>query len=256
MSSVSDSADIRPMRLDVLYADENFIAINKASGLLVHRTQLDKQATEFALQLLRDQIGQAVYPCHRLDRPTSGVLLFALKPAALSAAQKEFEARRVDKTYHAIVRGWPESQGLIDYDLKLEDKPSRVQTAQTKYRCLERFEFPQAIGPYPFARFAHVELKPLSGRKHQLRRHMAHLRHPILGDTRHGDGKQNQYIRQYFDCQRLLLHATRLKIHPAGMLQPIQITASTEHSFYSVLEKLRQSSTSKTTVFNMNDTNR
>jgi len=232
------------MQLDVLYADENFVAINKPSGLLVHRTQLDSQATEFALQLLRDQIGRPVSPCHRLDRPTSGVLLFSLNAEALRNAQSEFEARRVDKTYHAIVRGWPDDAGLIDYDLQLEDKPSVIQNAQTEYRCLERFEYPQPIGQFAAARFALVELKPLTGRKHQLRRHMAHLRHPILGDTRHGDGKQNQYIRTHFDCHRLLLHASALRIHPAGMAQPVQIEAPAEHSFSSVLERLRGTGTS------------
>ncbi|HAV13722.1 MAG TPA: hypothetical protein DCX06_09590 [Opitutae bacterium] len=93
------------MPLEIIYADDDYIAINKPSGLLVHRTSLDKHATEFALQLLRDQIGQEVFPCHRLDRPTSGVLLFALNADALRHAQHEFAERRVSKVYHAITRG-------------------------------------------------------------------------------------------------------------------------------------------------------
>lgn len=227
---------MRLMPLELLYSDEDFVAINKPSGLLVHRTQLDALATEFALQLLRDQLGREVFPCHRLDRPTSGVLLFALHRDALRAAQHEFEARRVGKTYHALVRGWPGDAGLIDYPLQLEDKPSVTQDAQTEYRCLQRFEYPQPIGNYPAARFALLELSPRTGRKHQLRRHLAHLRHPILGDSRHGDGKQNQYLRAQLGGQRLLLHASALRLNPGS---PIQAEAPLPPDFQAVLQLLR-----------------
>ncbi|MFT4901922.1 MAG: tRNA pseudouridine65 synthase [Lentimonas sp.] len=231
---------MRLMLLDVLYADENFVAINKPSGLLVHRTQLDTQATEFALQILRDQLGRPVFPCHRLDRPTSGVLLFALNTDSLRDAQQQFEQRRVAKTYHALVRGWPPEHGHIDYELALEEKPSVIQSAQTEYRCLERYQYAQPIGPYPGARFALLELKPATGRKHQLRRHLAHIRHPILGDTRHGDGKQNQYIRQHFGCNRLLLHASTLSLSlVVDATAPTQIEAPQDPSFSTVVAALR-----------------
>ncbi len=226
------------MHLQVLYQDDDYIAIDKPAGLLVHRTQLDTQASEFALQILRDQIGREVFPCHRLDRPTSGVLLFALNESALRCAQAEFTERRADKTYHAVVRGWPEDEGLIDYDLRVEEKPSVVQSAQTEYTCLSRSECALPVGRYATARFALLRLKPLTGRKHQIRRHLAHIRHPIIGDTRHGDGTQNRFIRSHFDCHQLLLRASRLEINHPKAGTRIQIQAPAEPTFDGIIEAL------------------
>lgn len=227
------------MELSIIYRDENFIAIDKPSGLLVHRTSLDTQATEFALQILRDQIGQNVYPCHRLDRPTSGILLFALKPEALKYAQNEFAERRVEKTYHAIVRGWPEETGTINYDLRSEENRKLIQNAVTGFSCLAKSEIDLPIGRYSTARYALLELIPATGRKHQLRRHLAHIRHPIIGDTRHGDGVQNRFIREHFDCNRLLLHATRLRFKLSDSNHYCEIVASADDSFESVSRRLR-----------------
>ncbi|MGJ8649425.1 MAG: pseudouridine synthase [Opitutaceae bacterium] len=227
------------MELSIIYRDENFIAIDKPSGLLVHRTSLDTQATEFALQILRDQIGQNVHPCHRLDRPTSGILLFALNPEALKYAQNVFAERRVEKTYHAIVRGWPEETGTINYDLRSEENRKLIQNAVTGFRCLAKSEVDLPIGRYSAARYALLELIPTTGRKHQLRRHLAHIRHPIIGDTRHGDGAQNRFIREHFDCNRLLLHATRLCFKLPESNSLCEIVASADDSFESVSRHLR-----------------
>jgi tRNA pseudouridine65 synthase len=226
------------MLLKVLHRDDDYIAIDKPAGLLVHRTQLDTHATEFALQLLRDQIGQEVFPCHRLDRPTSGVLLFALNESALRFAQSEFIERRVLKTYHAVVRGWTEDSGHIDYELRVEEKPKIKQSAQTDYICLARSELNLPVGRYTSARFSLLELKPLTGRKHQLRRHLAHIRHPIIGDTRHGDGIQNRFIRTHFECHQLLLRATQLEIQHPKTDTPLIIQADNDPSFSRVIEAL------------------
>lgn len=204
------------MPLEILYADDDLVAINKPSGLLVHRTALDKAATAFAVQMLRDQIEKTVYPCHRLDRPTSGILLFALSSEAARAIQTQFVEKTVQKVYHAIVRGWTEDQGNIDYALRCEDTPNKSQDAVTEYTKLTQSEIPIPVGRYEQARFSLVELRPQTGRKHQLRRHLSHISHPIIGDTRHGVGEQNTFIREHFDCHRLLLHASQLSIqHPA-----------------------------------------
>lgn len=227
------------MELSIIYRDENFIAIDKPSGLLVHRTNLDTQATEFALQILRDQIGQNVHPCHRLDRPTSGILLFALNAEALKYAQNEFAERRVEKIYHAIVRSWPEEVGTINYDLKSEENRKLIQSAVTEFRCLAKSEINLPIGRYSTARFALLELIPKTGRKHQLRRHLAHIRHPIIGDTRHGDGAQNRFIREHFDCNRLLLHATGLCFKLPQSNHSCQIVASSDDSFESISRRLK-----------------
>ncbi len=224
--------------LNVLYQDPDYVVIDKPSGLLVHRTALDTAATEFALQMLRDQIGQEVSPCHRLDRPTSGLLLFALNKNALTEAKMQFEAKTVRKEYIAIVRGWPPEAGDIDYDLRSEDNPDKVQAAQTHYRRLAQSEVPFPSGRYPTTRTALLQLTPKTGRKHQLRRHLAHLRHPILGDTRHGDGAQNRFLRTYCGCDRLMLRATHLEWQVADGRR-IQIIAPPEPAFEDVLTKLR-----------------
>ena len=227
------------MHLPILYQDADYVAIDKPPGLLVHRTQLDVQATEFALQMLRDQIGQAVFPCHRLDRPTSGILLFALNPLAHSFAQAQFAEQKAHKEYHAVVRGWAVDSGLIDYDLRSEYNPEKSHSAQTEYSCLKRSQIDLPVGRYPSARFSLLKLHPLTGRTHQLRRHLAHIRHPIVGDTRHGDSAQNKFLRQHCGLQRLLLRATQLQIeHPITSTR-LCICAQEDHTFSEILQRLK-----------------
>lgn len=217
-----DNIDINP--LEILYQDDHIIAINKPSGLLVHKSPIDKHETEFALQLLRDQIGQYVYPIHRLDKPTSGVLLFALSSEIAQTMSLLFRSHEVEKEYIAIVRGYSAEEAEIDYPLKqmLDTKEQKeqgitkeAQEAQTYYERLATVELPYAVSRYPVARYSLVRLVPKTGRKHQLRRHMKHIFHPIVGDTKHGRGEHNILFREKFECHRLLLHANRVKfIHP------------------------------------------
>ena len=199
------------------------MAVDKPPGLLVHRTGLDAGETQFALQLLRDQLGRAVWPVHRLDKGTSGVLLFALDAATARALGQAFEAPdQVCKTYLAVVRGWPPESGLIDHPLRrMEDdaRPGRdeVQAAQTRYRTLERYQLPLPQGGFPSTRCALVELQPLTGRRHQLRRHLKHIAHPIIGDATHGKGALNRAVAPLLGGQRLWLHAWRLVLrHPVS----------------------------------------
>ena len=225
--------------LEIIYQDADYVAINKPAGLLVHRSSMDKYATEFAVQKLRDQIGQVVNPCHRLDRPTSGVVLFALNVEATRRAQELFIEHRVSKTYHALVRGWLDGEGVIDYDLRNEEKPDKVQSAVTEYRCLNQSSVETPVGRYPTGRFSLVELIPRTGRTHQLRRHMKHLRHPILGDTRHGDSAQNQFLRSYCGQQSLMLRAMHLRMpHPMRKGETIDIYAGVNSDFNAVIKKL------------------
>ncbi|NVJ57902.1 MAG: tRNA pseudouridine(65) synthase TruC [Vibrionaceae bacterium] len=210
--------------LEIIYQDEYFVAVNKPAGMLVHRSWLDKHETQFVMQTLRDQIGQHVFPLHRLDRPTSGVLIFALSSEVASQVMPMFANHEMEKTYHAIVRGWIEEQGRLDYALKVEldkiadkhaSQDKEAQEAITDYRPLAKVEIPYSTGKFPTTRYCLMEMQPLTGRKHQLRRHMAHLRHPIVGDTTHGDGKHNKLFRDVFDSHRLLLHSSSLKfVHP------------------------------------------
>ncbi|SFT56293.1 tRNA pseudouridine synthase C [Algoriphagus locisalis] len=204
--------------LEILFEDEYLIAINKPSGLLVHRTSIAAEETVFALQMLRDQIGQHVSPAHRLDRPTSGVLLFSKKEEILPLLKEQFANRSVQKTYLAIVRGIPAiKSGLIDHPLTSE-RSNKLQEAQTHYNVLAESEIPfDTTGRYPTSRYALLKLKPETGRTHQIRRHLAHLRHYILGDKKHGDNKQNQFFQKQFGMENLLLHARKLEFrHPVS----------------------------------------
>ena len=207
--------------LNILYLDDYLAIVNKPAGWLVHRTPLDKAETRFVLQTLRDQIGQHVWPVHRLDKGTSGVLVFALSADVARTLGQQFESGEgLAKTYRAMVRGWPEAQGLIDHPLKrmpddLRTERIEVQAAQTRYQTLRRGELPLAQGEFAALRWAEVALAPLTGRRHQLRRHMKHIAHPILGDATHGKGPLNRAVAEHLGLQRLWLHALGLEMrHP------------------------------------------
>lgn len=211
--------------LEILYQDPNLIAINKPHGLLVHRSPIASDASEFAIQMLRDQINQYVYPCHRLDRKTSGVLLFAKDKETQANVNKIFQERTIDKEYVAIVRGWTNDETHIDYALT-NDKGT-TQDAVTDLITLDRSEMAIPLGKYQTQRYSLVLLKPRTGRFHQLRKHMAHLRHPIIGDRPHGCNKQNKLFREQWDMMTMMLHARRLQI-PAPYGITINAEISTE----------------------------
>lgn len=212
--------------IEILYEDEYLVAVHKASGLLVHRSWLDRHETQFAMQMTRDAVGCHVFPVHRLDRPTSGVLLFTKSAETARALSEQMAAHRIDKHYLALVRGYIHEAGELDYPLKVEldeiadkmaNKDKAPQDAVTRYRPLARVELPHPVGRYSTTRYSLMSLEPQTGRKHQLRRHMAHLRHPIVGDTTHGDGRHNQFFRDHFGMQRLWLIAKGLGFtHPVS----------------------------------------
>jgi tRNA pseudouridine65 synthase len=235
--------------LEILYRDDYLAAVAKPPGLLVHRTGLDAGETRFALQMLRDQLGRPVWPAHRLDKGTSGVLLFALDAETARALGQQFEAGgTIRKTYLAMVRGWPAREGLIDHPLSrlpddqrrsrpgatersgsmergLDGRPSpvKVQDALTRFHALARHELPLAQGNFAQTRCALVTLSPLTGRRHQLRRHLKHIAHPIIGDATHGKGPLNRSVAGLLGVQRLWLHALRLElVHPVTG-QPLAI---------------------------------
>ncbi len=233
--------------LDLIYQDESCVAVNKPSGLLVHRSEIDRRETRFAIQMVRDQIGQRVYPVHRLDKPTSGVLLFALNPEMARNLAESFAAGRVVKTYLAVVRGVPEAEGIIDYPLtedldRMTDARARrdkgPKPAVTSFRRLAEIELPFAVGRYPSSRYALVEACPHHGRKHQIRRHLKHIFHPVIGDTKHGEGRHNRFFRERLDCHRLLLSAVGLAVpHPATGAE-LTLTAPLDAAFLAVIDRL------------------
>lgn len=213
-----------PEILPILFQDEHLVAINKPSGLLVHRSAIDRHETRFAMQILRDQLGRHVFPVHRLDKPTSGVLLFALSSDCAQKTGEIFARHKIQKTYLAIVRGFAPERSIIDYPLRekrdacsdrkmREDKPA--QSAITEFQRLGTVELPISIDKYPSSRYSLVSCQPLTGRKHQIRRHLKHMNHPIIGDAKHGKGQHNRFFQQELAAPRLLLAATELNLlHP------------------------------------------
>nr|WP_314267143.1 tRNA pseudouridine(65) synthase TruC [uncultured Moellerella sp.] len=230
--------------LEIIYQDEHLVVVNKPAGWLVHRSWLDSRETVFVMQTLRDQIGQHVFPVHRLDRPTSGVLLMALSSDVARLLSQQFEHHQMEKTYHAIVRGYVEQAETIDYPLleeldKIADKHAtrepQIQECVTHCQPLATVECQVAIGRYPTSRFSLVELKPETGRKHQLRRHMSHLRHPIIGDSKHGDLRQNRGVTEHFSTSRLMLHASQLDLlHPVTQV-PLSFKAKWDEQWMRIL---------------------
>lgn len=235
------------MALDILYRDDDLVAVHKPSGLLVHRSDIDRHETRFAVQSVRDQLGCRVYPAHRLDKPTSGVLLFGLTPAAGRTLSQAFEAQTVDKRYLAVVRGWPDEGGDIDHPLRRivdhyapgevhDDSPP--QAALTRFRRLATIELPWAVDRYPSSRYALVELDPQTGRRHQLRRHLKHISHPIIGDATYGKGRHNRAFAEAFGVSRLLLACTRMSFaHPADG-RPLTVVCPPAADFLQVVDAL------------------
>ncbi|MCG5530378.1 pseudouridine synthase [Halorhodospira halochloris] len=227
-------------RLQVLYKDERMVAVYKPNNLLVHRTGIDRDRVA-AVQLVRDQLaGQWVYPVHRLDRATAGVLLFALDPDAAGKIAAAFREQRVVKRYRAVVRGWIEQGGRVDKPLGRgrRGEGGDPQPAVTEFKPLAWAELPTPVSRYSTARYTCIDLWPRSGRRHQLRRHLKSLSHPIIGDTTHGDSAHNSLFRELFGVWRLMLMATEICLPHPEDAQPIRITAQPDKEWQYVLRQL------------------
>ena len=218
----------------ILYQDDHYVAIDKPPGLLVHRTPISRDR-HFVLQQLRDQLGRRVYPVHRLDRATSGVLVLALDPAAAEALARRFRERATHKRYLAVARGWVEESGTIDHPVRTRGgrKP-----ATTHYRRLETVELPVAVDRYPTSRYSLVEVIPLTGRHQQIRQHFKHISHQLIGDTTWGNGRHNRFFRERYGIHRLLLHAFELGFrHPFTGVQ-LTLRAGIDAQWRGLLEAL------------------
>lgn len=222
--------------LEILYEDEYLVAINKPHGLLVHQSSIARNADEFAVQLLRDQIGQRVYPTHRLDRKTSGVLLFALDKTTNQSLTQQFTDKTITKKYWAIVRGFAPDELTIDYALRKDN--GVLQDAITKIKTLDRVEIDLPFGKHPTSRYSLVEAQPQTGRMHQIRKHMAHIFHPIIGDRPHGCNKQNKLWLEKFGMKTMLLHAHSLTFTHPKSLEEITLSAQPSEIFKEVTRLL------------------
>ena len=220
--------------LEIVYQDDHIIAINKPHGLLVHRSSIATDAKEFALQLLRDQINRRVSPVHRLDRKTSGLLLFTFEKEVEIALHQQFQNAEIQKKYLAILRGFAPDSGDIDYPLEKEN--GNMQDAFTAFVTLKRAELNIAFGQHPTSRYSLVEAAPTTGRMHQLRKHFAHIFYPIIGDRKHGCNKQNKFFKEQWDMTTMLLHASELKFKHPVTQEEVHLKANVQDEFKRVME--------------------
>lgn len=217
------------MNIKIIYKDTYLIAINKPHGLAVHRSTYVRNTDVFAVQELRNQIGQFVYPCHRIDRKTSGILLFALNTEINALMQKQFAENQVKKKYLAIVRGYTDDYGLINSPL-INEK-DKIQEAITEYRTLKRAELDIPSGKFKTSRYSLVEAYPQTGRLHQIRKHFAHILHPIIGDRPHGCNKQNKLFKDRFEMTTMMLHAAEIVFNHPVTKKEVIIQANIQSEF-------------------------
>jgi tRNA pseudouridine65 synthase len=200
--------------IGLLYVDEHLVVADKPSGLLVHRGWDNDD--DVAMFRVRDAIGEHVFPVHRLDRGTSGALLFARNPTIAALLAGAFEEGKIEKQYLALVRGNPPDDGVIDYAIQKKEDGPRVP-ALTRYRV---------VGRSPVDRCSLVLAMPETGRLHQIRRHLRHIDHPLIGDVKHGSGQINRHYRTTYNLHRLALHASRLAFDHPVTKQRIEITCN------------------------------
>jgi len=222
--------------IEIVYEDAELLAVNKPAGLLVHRSAIAADETDFLLERLAQQVGGTLYLAHRLDRATSGIVLLAKSRDIAGELGRQFMARAVAKRYLAVVRGWPEAEGVIDYALPDVRERSPRKPALTRWRTLATATVPIVLGKYPEQRYALVEAQPETGRYRQIRKHFHHVSHHIVGDTSHGRGDHNRLWRMHFQMHRLLLHAWRLELaHPLSGA-PLALQASLDATWQRVLD--------------------
>jgi tRNA pseudouridine65 synthase len=219
--------------LDIIFEDAWIIAINKPHGLLVHRSSLARDVSEFALQQVRDHIGAHVFPFHRLDRKTSGVLIFAKTKEVAHAMQTTFACSSTTKEYLALVRGFFPTTYQLDHPLTNEKGVK--QSAQTDFRCLQHYELALPFGKFPTSRYSFIAAYPKTGRMHQIRKHLNHLRFPIIGDRPHGCNKQNRLFKSEWNMTTMMLHARSVAfIHPMTG-QSVTVNASMSDEFQRMI---------------------
>lgn len=226
--------------MEVLFLDEHFVAVNKPCGIMVHRSKLSNDK-DVLLQRVRNMVGQHVFPVHRLDRATSGVIIFALSSGSAAALNQLFTDRKIQKQYMALVRGYFPEEGILNYPVKMDNKK---EDAVTEYRMLQKFELPYKMGQHDSVRYSLVELHPHTGKRHQLRQHCKHLFHPIIGDTTHGDGKHNRFLREKFKVNRMMLHSEKLMFQHPFLSETVEIEASKDDEWVQLINTFERESIS------------
>ncbi|GAF03004.1 pseudouridine synthase [Saccharicrinis fermentans] len=223
--------------LEIVYQDAYMVAVNKPHGLLVHRSPIAADAEEFALQMLRDQLQKRVYPIHRIDRKTSGILLFALSSEMAGKLQKALEEEETQKTYLAIVRGYFPDEIRVDYPLT--NDRGKKQEALTVFKVLQRSELDISLGQFSTSRYSLIHAFPKTGRMHQIRKHLDHLRHPIIGDRPHGCNKQNRLFKERWGMTTMMLHAMELQLRHPVSGELLHIRARLFKTFEEMIKTLK-----------------
>lgn len=202
------------MYVPIVYEDDYCIIVNKPSNLLVHHSYYARNIEEDSLvEVLKQQGFDSPIPVHRLDRKTSGLLLLAKSSEWVASFQRLFDEHQIQKTYLALLRGHVAAHGVVDSPVK--NDRGNYKEALTEFRCLEHFERPFDIPPYPSQRYSLVEFSPKTGRMHQLRIHANKISHPIINDPKYGNRHHNHYFQEVLGIQELFLHAARLEfVHP------------------------------------------
>lgn len=202
----------------ILWQDENLVAIDKPQGFHVHQPEFPRRRVpreQTCLYVLREQIDQYLFPVHRIDAGTEGVLLFALNKASAGDLCRQFQDGHIKKSYFAMARGWMADEGVIDIPLELDSTGVAVPSV-TRFKSYARVEIPNAVGKkHATSRYALVQAWPETGRFHQVRRHLARTSHPLIGDAMHGDSHHNRYFREQLGLGGLWLKARAIEfVHP------------------------------------------
>lgn len=224
--------------LEILHRDDDLVAVNKPANLAVHRSKFVGPDAAFLIDLLRGQVEGPLHLAHRLDRATSGVLLVARSAEVAAQLGEQFMGRSVRKRYLAVVRGWPEpAEGTVDYALPGSRDTGPRKDARTDYRRLATVEVDIPLGRYAKQRYAFVAAEPRTGRFRQIRKHFAHIHHPIVGDSQHGRGDHNRLFKQHFASHRLLLHAASLSFRHPRDGRPMTLCAGLDDTWERLLAR-------------------
>ncbi|MGO1718915.1 MAG: pseudouridine synthase [Luteimonas sp.] len=233
-SSALGQDDVAAGDIAVLHADAQLAVVDKPAGLTVHDSRLARGETEFLVDRLRVQFGRRVFPAHRLDRATSGCLLLAFDGATAAALGEQLMSRTVGKQYLAVCRGWPEEAFTVDHPLDGGPGKQLKKPALTRFERLATAELDMPSAGFATSRYALLRATPETGRFRQIRRHLKHASHHLIGDTSHGDGRHNRSFRM-LGIHRMLLHAWRLEFEHPRDGRRLSVTAPPDPVFAKAL---------------------
>ncbi len=201
------------MTIELLYEDEHCLVVDKPAGLMMHPNEYDRRSPTLVSRLQRAR-GHKIYTVHRLDRKTSGTLLIAKNEEAARAFGALFTSRALRKRYLALVRGYAPCEARIDKSIR-QKKHGRQVPAITDFRCIARAELPEPVPPHPTARYSLLEIELVTGRRHQARKHLQSISHPIIGDKQYGDRNHNELFQEKLQAPFMFLRSAELAFtHP------------------------------------------